>query len=339
MPTAPRVSVVLPLYNAQDYVADAVRSVLAQSFSDFELLILNDGSTDRSRAVVGEFADPRIRIIDQENRGLIATLNRGLELASAPLVARMDADDVCMPNRLAEQYGFLQAHPAVSLLGSFIETLDEDGRTLAPVVPFPQEHEQIWASLGRRPWVMCHPAVMYRRDAALAAGGYNPAFAHAEDVEFYARMMTAGRAANLPAVLLRYRIRRSAVSGTAADRGRLNAVRVAERIDRWKPGEPWNAIDAGDAGSASAPAAADRKPTPEQIEARYHSRVGRELLRGRQWRRAAGAYLSAIRRQPLDWTAYAGLAAAALHKGAAGSTLAPTRVLQWQDAALKQRAG
>jgi hypothetical protein len=182
-------------------------------------------------------------------------------------------------------------------------------------VAFPATHEEIWTNIGRRPWVFCHPAVMYRREAAMDVGMYRPDFAHCEDTEFFARLMTRYRAANLPQVLLNYRLCRSAVSFTKTAHGRINAELVARIIDRWKTGEPF-APTAEERKTADIEIAAHQNPpTPGQLDAAYHIRVGRELLRGRKWQRALRHYFTAGKRDPWNRMAYVGMTAALLHMG------------------------
>jgi glycosyltransferase involved in cell wall biosynthesis len=167
--STPQVTVVLPVYNAEAHLAAAVESVLSQTFADFEVLAINDGSTDGSGAILTRYAaaNPRLRVIDQPNRGLIEVLNRGVREARGRWVARMDADDVCLPRRLERQVAHLAAHPDVALLGGWVATIDEAGRLLADVVPFPVTHDECGrrsaagrgscatrpsSSAGMRPW-------------------------------------------------------------------------------------------------------------------------------------------------------------------------------------------
>jgi glycosyltransferase involved in cell wall biosynthesis len=311
----PKISVVMSVYNGGGFLREAVDSVLAQTFDDFEFIIIDDGSRDDSLAQLRLITDARVRLVAQENRGLVAALNRGIEMATGEYIARMDGDDRCELDRFAIQVRYLDAHPKIALLGGSVATMDETGNPLAPCVRFPAAHEQIWAGIGRLPWVFCHPAVMYRRAAAMEMGLYKSDFAHCEDTEFFARLMTHYRAANLPDVLLNYRLCRSAVSFTKTAHGRINAQLVAKIIDRWKPGQPFAPTTeeraAADHSIENTQMAIDKK----RIEAAYHCRVARELLRGRQWRRAFGHYATAIKTDPGNRKGYAGLAAALLHVG------------------------
>ena len=166
-----RISVLLPLYNGEAYIREAVESVLAQTWRDFELLILDDGSRDGSLAIVQEIArrDPRVRVIARENRGLTETLNELLTVARGQLIARMDADDVCLPDRFARQVAFLDANPGVVCVGGDIEMIDERGRFLtALTMPEGDEEIQRLAITGHVP--ISHPTVMMRAGVLYTMG-------------------------------------------------------------------------------------------------------------------------------------------------------------------------
>ena len=313
----PKLSVIMSVYNAGGFLREAVHSVLAQTFEDFEFIIIDDGSSDDSLAILREIPDRRLRIIQQENRGLIASLNRGIEISKGRYIARMDADDRCDLERFKLQVDYLDSHREIALLGGAISTMDENGTVLAPYVPFPATHEEIWAGIGRRPWVFCHPAVMFRRDAAIDVGMYHTDFAHAEDAEFFARLMTRYHAANLPQVLLQYRLRRTAVSFTKTAHGQINAQLVASMIDRWRPGERFAPTKVERRAADERIAACNKPAAPKQAEYAYQTRVGRELLRGRAWGRAMRNYAQALKTDPSSRTAYLGMACAMLHVGAA----------------------
>src|SRR5688500_15993037 len=313
----PVVSIVLPVYNAAAFLAEAVQSMLAQTFTDFELIAVNDGSTDGSREVLAGFRDDRVRLIDQPQQGLVETLNLGIREARGEWVARMDADDVSLPARLALQVQYLRRNPEIGLLGGFVSTIDAGGRVLADLVRFPLAHEEIWRSLGRRPWVLCHPTAVFRREWALEAGLYDPAYRHAEDAEFFARFMTRRRAANLPEVVMKYRLRPDAISCEFSGHGRINARLVAKMIRRWKPGEPFRATDVERAEADARIARTPRGEGDRAVRATYHCRVGRELLRGGRWGGAARSYARAVVDRPWSPTPYLGLAAASLRVGAA----------------------
>src|SRR4030088_1747169 len=120
----PKITVLMPVYNAGKYIRDAIDSVLSQTFSDFELLIINDGSTDDAEKIIESFNDPRISVINQSNKGIAIALNTGLQLARAPYIARFDADDICYEDRLKVQYRFITANPEYIIAGSAADYID-----------------------------------------------------------------------------------------------------------------------------------------------------------------------------------------------------------------------
>lgn len=202
----PRVSVIMSVYNAQAHLADAIRSILDQTFTDFEFLIVDDGSRDRSAEIMDGFAaaDPRIRVIRQENKGLIASLNRLLDEARAPLVARMDADDISVPTRLELQVAFLDQHPDHGVVGANTHELDQHGAITECTDLHPLDHAGIASAMEHRSPI-CHPSVLMRRDAILDAGGYRLPYVHCEDYDLWLRLLDRTRLANLPDRLLLYR--------------------------------------------------------------------------------------------------------------------------------------
>lgn len=203
MNAAPRISVLLPVYNGAAFLRTAIDSILGQTCADFELLILDDGSTDDSREIAASYADPRIRRVDNgQNLGLIATLNRGLELARGEFIARMDADDISLPRRLARQVAFLEGHPKVGLCGTWFERFSRRGSL---TVRMPEQHGPLRLFLlFDNPFL--HSSIMLRRSLVERHGlRYDPAYPHSEDYELWARCAELTQLANLPDVLVRYR--------------------------------------------------------------------------------------------------------------------------------------
>lgn len=207
MPT-PAVSVAMSVYNGERFLVPAIESVLAQTMSQFEFLILDDGSHDQTRAICEAYAarDPRIRVISRANRGLVVSLNELLTEARAPLVARMDADDICKPDRFARQLAFLKANPDHGVLGSWTTDIDENGSDYPLCLgEQPLTHEEMLYNITHGGSLLAHPTVMYHRDVVLAVGGYHQAFIHAEDYDLWLRLASRTRMANLPDRLLQYR--------------------------------------------------------------------------------------------------------------------------------------
>ena len=198
----------MSVYNGERFLAEAIDSVLAQSFADFEFLILDDGSSDSSVDIARSRAagDSRIRIIARENRGLVASLNQLLHESRGALVARMDADDICHPMRFERQVAFLEAHPDYGVVGTWSEDIDEHGapwgedRTVHPLA-----HDEMISAIDACAPLICHPAVMYRRDVVLGVGGYHAAYRHCEDLDLWLRLATATKIGNVPERLLKYR--------------------------------------------------------------------------------------------------------------------------------------
>lgn len=202
----PAASVLLPVYNAGQHLVQAVESVLNQTFQNFEVLLLNDGSTDNSLQVLESFAsiDRRCRIYSWPNRGLFATLNAGLELAEAEFIIRMDQDDVCRPQRFEKQIFYMRQHPECVVVGSRVLFIDANGMPIFEVLDR-YTHEEIERALLSRQLGIAHPAAIIRRSALEAIGGYRPDYTHAEELDLFLRLAEVGRLANLPEVLLDYR--------------------------------------------------------------------------------------------------------------------------------------
>jgi glycosyltransferase involved in cell wall biosynthesis len=215
----PRVSVLLAVYNGERYLRAAVDSVLGQTFADFELIAIDDGSSDATPAILRGYAaaDARVRVVSRPNRGLTNTLNEGLDLARAPYLARMDADDLCLPERFAKQVAWLDEHPDCVLVGSRVLAVDPDGLPIREMA-METTHEQIDHAHLNRGWPVVHPAVMMRLDAVRRAGGYRDQYNTLEDTDLFLRLAEVGRLANLPDVLLHYRQHFGSVTHTKAAR-------------------------------------------------------------------------------------------------------------------------
>jgi glycosyltransferase involved in cell wall biosynthesis len=187
--SAPQLSVVMPVHNALPFLDEAVASILGQSFKDFEFVILDDGSTDGSAEALARWAakDARIRLVSSPaNLGPVASSNRVAAEARAPLVARMDADDVADPDRLALQMALIRDDPGVVMVGSIYETIDGSGRRVRPADYARLSRESAFAPFA-------HCTILYRRDAFERAGGYREPAARWEDVDLYLRMAKEGR--------------------------------------------------------------------------------------------------------------------------------------------------
>jgi glycosyltransferase involved in cell wall biosynthesis len=203
----PSVSVILPAYNAERYIAAAVQSLLNQTFGDFELIVINDGSTDGTSAILHDLAskNPRIQLVSRPNTGYVAALNEGIELAKGEFIARMDADDLSLPTRFEKQVAYLRVNPDCVLLGSNVAQMDVAGLVIGPMADIAYGHDAITHALLRRGWPIVHPAVMMRTDAVRKVGGYVVEYCPNEDHDLFLKLGEIGRLENLPEVLVHYR--------------------------------------------------------------------------------------------------------------------------------------
>ena len=230
--SAPRVSVLMAVHDGAPWVKDAVASVLAQTLADLELIVLDDGSTDATPALLSGVADQRLRVERRPRGGLTRSLNAALGLARAPIVARLDADDVALPERLERQVAFLDAHPDVGVLGSAAREVDAEGREVRVVRPPSDDAALRRALIRSNP--MVHSTVAMRRHAVEAVGGYDERFAVAQDYDLWMRLAGVTRLANLAEPLVVRRLLPGRIS-VARDAARLRAEARAR----------WRAVRAG----------------------------------------------------------------------------------------------
>ena len=184
-----QISVVMPVYNGEQFVAKAVESILNQTFKEFEFVIIDDKSTDNSVKIIKSFHDSRMKLIQNEkNFGVATSLNKGIQHSKGQYIARMDADDISYPNRLEEQFSFLEKNPGVSVLGTFASLFNENGRIWEthrpPVVP--TLRGWLWGSQ------VIHASVMMKKQDVQLAGGYDPRTYRVEDYDLWLRMIIKG---------------------------------------------------------------------------------------------------------------------------------------------------
>jgi glycosyltransferase involved in cell wall biosynthesis len=203
--THPTVSVIMPVYNGADYLREALDSIFAQTFEQFELIVIDDGSTDSSEEILKQYSDSRLRLFFQPNSGLAATLNRGIELAQGQYIARMDQDDISRPERFAKQVAFLEKNPRCALLGTWAEIWEVRVKT-ERIHAHPTDNATLrFELLFNNPFA--HSSVMLRREAVMQVGGYStdPSRQPPEDYELWSRLARHYELANLPEVLHIYR--------------------------------------------------------------------------------------------------------------------------------------
>ena len=212
MQSLPTISVVLPVYNGEQFIVEAVSSILAQTYTEFELLIIDDGSTDKTCELLAPFArdDARVIIHAQARRGLVVALNSGIAQAKARYIARMDADDISSPTRFAAQVSYLDANPDCVAVGTSIIKFDAMGHEKLPK----GARRKLLQPAAFPPVIpgIAHPTAMIRADSLNQVGGYRPYFFNTEDRDLWARLWEIGRLHELPEPLLRYRVHSGSIT-------------------------------------------------------------------------------------------------------------------------------
>ena len=213
--TETSVSVVMPAFNASRFVGTAIESVQAQTVRDFEFIIIDDGSTDDTLAIVRSYAtkDPRIKVVTHANIGICRSLNEAMQQASGDWIGRIDADDMMVPQRLERQIAFLRANPDLVVASSLVQYIDENGRAIGKYVsPFTTREAVAEALRNHRSVGFHHPAAIMHKKVILGLGGYRPEFFPAEDIDLWNRVVDAGCMVLVQAeYLTRYRIHASSV--------------------------------------------------------------------------------------------------------------------------------
>lgn len=228
----PEVSVIMSVFNEEEHLHESIDSILNQTFADFEFIIVDDGSTDRTCDVLSDYEkkDVRIKVFRQENKGLAVSLNNGISRSKGKLIARMDADDMALPERLEKQVAYLKSHPGVDVLGTAALLRNAQGEKLGIMV-LPEEHESIIKIMYKASPII-HPSVIMRRETILSVGGYREDLARAQDYELWSRLFNKCRFHNLQTPLLIYSVR---------ERLRLRSVFQAAYVRLlvgWRIGRP-----------------------------------------------------------------------------------------------------
>jgi glycosyltransferase involved in cell wall biosynthesis len=219
---------VISVYNEEFHVREAVESILEQTFTDYEFIIIDDGSTDSTADILRQFAqsDDRITVHYQENRGLTASLNKGCKLARGEYIARMDGDDISLPDRLAKQVRYMETHPEIGVLGTWVEYIDESGKTYGqwrmPTQPALVGWSLIFGTC------LAHPTVIMRSDVLESLHYYRPEALHVEDYDLWTRASFSTKLANLPEVLLQRRRRAGSLCAQHAQTQKENALKVMQ---------------------------------------------------------------------------------------------------------------
>lgn len=222
------VTVLLPVYNGERYLRETIQSILTQTYRNYELLIVDDGSTDSSLDIIRSFSDDRIKILKNQNRlKLSGALNRGMKKAKGKYIARMDADDIALPGRLEKQVAYLEQHPEVGICGTAIEIFGSV-KTRTDIYPATAPAIQAYAFFD---CPFCHPTVMMRRELFVRYDlWYDGSYYPTEDYELWARATELFPTVNLNEVLLRYRVHVQSMTGSDWDAMDKQAARIIRRL-------------------------------------------------------------------------------------------------------------
>mgnify|MGYP000566060546 FL=1 len=223
--TSPLISVIIPAFNAELYIQEALKSVCSQTYLNLEIIIIDDGSSDRTREIIEQFQDTRILLISRENRGLIATLNEAIEISRGDYIARMDADDICLGTRLDRQVQYLRKHHNIGLLFTGIEYVDENGRELRKKVSAKSRKLEPVELLFGCP--VCHPTAMFDMTKLKKSDiQYDKAYCLAEDFELWTRLVNITEIGIINEVLFKYRIHPNSITSKNNEKQRIVASKA-----------------------------------------------------------------------------------------------------------------
>ena len=198
------VTILMPVYNGERYLAESIGSILGQTWEDFEFLIINDGSTDNSKEIICSYDDHRIRLVDNPcNLGLAKTLNMGIKMACGEYIARQDCDDISLPNRIEHQLSYLRSYPETVLLGSFGQCVDQSGNRLRKLCPQSNSSLLKWRLLFYNNFI--HSSVIFNKEKIRHLGGYDTEIGLAQDYSLWTKILFRHEISQLPEVLVLYR--------------------------------------------------------------------------------------------------------------------------------------
>jgi glycosyltransferase involved in cell wall biosynthesis len=225
----PKISVVMPVYNCSTFLEEALASLLIQTYNDFEVLAINDGSTDNSLDILKRFAklDSRLRIISQKNTGIVKVLNRGIEEAKGEYIARMDGDDISFPNRFADQVAVLDEKPDVVLIAGLFEVIDQSSEFLYRELVLPQDDELKRSLYLRNP--IAHGSTMFRKSIVQKIGGYRDLYGPTEDLDLWMRLSKEGKFEAVPTPVYRWRMNQN---GLTLTNNKESIAQSREHIER-----------------------------------------------------------------------------------------------------------
>lgn len=221
----PKITVLMPVYNGEKYLIEAINSILNQTYKNFEFLIINDASTDSTKSIILSYEDPRIRLIDLEtNIGLVRSLNKGLELAKGDFIARMDSDDISMPERLEKQYNHIIKNPEIGLVASNWEIIDEQGRSIA-IRNISYCYEEMFYLLFFKN-ILGHSTIFFNKELIKKLNGYNENYSTCEDHELWCRIIRTAKIEQVNDILVRWRKIPSSITSKFNNKQKLCSQRV-----------------------------------------------------------------------------------------------------------------
>jgi glycosyltransferase involved in cell wall biosynthesis len=220
----PKISVIMSVYNCDKYVREAILSILDQSFSDFEFIIINDGSTDKSREIIESIKDERVILINNQNKGLTKSLNEAVKLSKGEFIARMDADDISLKDRFEKQINFLNLNLDISMCGAWADFIDADENFLKTYKRPITDKEIKKKIIFHNPFI--HSTVMIRKEIFSKVGLYNESFRFAQDYELWTRVVSKFKTANLSEVLLKYRVLNESITKSKNLKVRLLGIKI-----------------------------------------------------------------------------------------------------------------
>ncbi|RLC61459.1 MAG: hypothetical protein DRI01_08460 [Chloroflexi bacterium] len=229
----PKVSVVMSVYNGEKYLREAIESILNQTFTDFEFLIVNDGSTDGSLEIIQGYPDERIRVINNEqNIGLTRSLNKAISQAKGEYIARQDADDISLPERFEQQLRYFDQYPEVALLGTSVYKIDEQGRVVGRII-VPAEPGGNLLRANQ----FSHGSTIFKREVVDRLGGYNELFRYCQDYEFWGRIAKHYPVRNLPQPLYKLRFHRGNIRSQKRNESALYHLLAVRLVNNDLPEE------------------------------------------------------------------------------------------------------
>lgn len=224
-----RVSVLTSVYNGEKYLKEAIESILSQTFSDFEFIIVNDNSTDSSLEIIKSFKDDRINLVEnKENLGLTKSLNKGLKLAKGDYIARMDADDISEPTRFEKQVKVLEENPEYTVVGSNMVLINENGEILEDMI-YPQTPEENLGNIFFANTIV-HSSAMFRREFVLKLGGYNEEYKKSQDYDLWLSIIeNGGQLYNIQEYLLKYRTHSDSITSKFGSEQEGTVVKILQK--------------------------------------------------------------------------------------------------------------